>query len=248
MSWQQKEEFLQTANKTLKVKSAPGGITGTLRATMTNGKITHDVHVQSIDEQKAEFRGDRGTELNFRDTYKFNIAAWKLGQLLGLEDMIPPSVERKFQGKTSALTWWVDEVVADELSRKKEKMEPPDLDDWNLHMYKVRVFDQLIYNTDRNVHNLLTDKSWHMWMIDHTRAFRLAHTLQNKANLVKCDKTLFEKLKGLDQAVLEKELMPFVRKEEIKSMMIRRDLIVKFFEDEIKQKGEGAILYTIAKK
>jgi hypothetical protein len=48
---------------------------------------------------------------------------------------------------------------------------------------------------------------------------------------------LLAKLKGLDQATLEKELMPYVSKEEIKGLLARRDLIVKFFE----KKGESAL-------
>jgi len=40
-------------------------------------------------------------------------------------------------------------------------------------MWVVRLFDQLIYNTDRNLGNLLIDKSWRLWMIDHTRAFKV---------------------------------------------------------------------------
>ena len=39
-------------------------------------------------------------------------------------------------------------------------------------MWVVRLFDQLIYNTDRNLGNLLIDKDWRLWMIDHTRAFK----------------------------------------------------------------------------
>jgi hypothetical protein len=37
----------------------------------------------------------------------------------------------------------------------------------------MRVFDQLIYNTDRNTGNVLYDTGWRLWGIDHTRAFRV---------------------------------------------------------------------------
>lgn len=247
LSREQKEEFLRTA-KIIKMKPAPGGVTGTLRATLSDGKFTHDAHVQSIDEQKTEFKSDRGGELNFRDTYKFNIGAWKLARILGLDDMIPPSVERKVNGKTSAVTWWIDDVMADEAQRRKQHLEPPNQEAWNLQMYRVRVFDQLIYNTDRNLGNLLTDKNWKMWMIDHTRAFRLSRSLHNQANLVKCEKSLFEKLKALDEPSLERSLLPYVRKAEIKSLVARRDLIVAFFESQIKEKGESATLYSLDSK
>ena len=37
----------------------------------------------------------------------------------------------------------------------------------------LRIFDELIQNRDRNTGNLLWTTDWKMWMIDHTRAFRL---------------------------------------------------------------------------
>src|SRR4051812_27324848 len=87
-----KEEFLRTA-QVLESKTAAKGITGTLRATLTDGSTTHDASIQRINEEKAKFEGATTTEMNFRDTWKFNIAAYRLGRMLGLGHMIPPSVE-----------------------------------------------------------------------------------------------------------------------------------------------------------
>ena len=39
-------------------------------------------------------------------------------------------------------------------------------------MQIVRLFDQLIYNIDRNLGNLMITNDWTIWAIDHTRAFR----------------------------------------------------------------------------
>lgn len=77
---------------------------------MSDGAMEHEAHIQSIDEAKVRFEGVTGTEINFPDTYKFNVAAYRLAKLLGL-DMIPPSIERKVAGKSSAVTWWVDDVI-----------------------------------------------------------------------------------------------------------------------------------------
>ena len=145
---------------------------------MTDGTIEHDAHVQSIDESKTVFQGDRGTEMNFRDTWKFNVAGYRLARILGL-DMVPPSIERNVRGTHSAVTWWVDNSMM-EVDRMKKHIEAPDKDSWNREMYVVRVFDQLIYNTDRNLQNLLIDADFHIWMIDHTRAFRHAHHAARK--------------------------------------------------------------------
>jgi len=237
---EQIEQFLQTA-KVVKIKELSVGVTSSRRATLTDGTTTHDAHVQSIDESKAKFEGTRGTEMNFRDTWKFNVAAYKLGQILGIADMIPPSVDRKVNGTSCAVTWWIDNSMM-ESDRKKKSLESTDKDAWNREMYVVRVFDQLIYNTDRNLGNLLIDPDWHIWMIDHTRAFRLYNTLQDQKNLVLCDRKLLAKLRTLDAPML-KPLKPYIGDGEIKGVLGRRDKIVKFFDDQIAQKGEGEIMY-----
>src|SRR5690242_13786345 len=234
---EQKEEFLRTA-KISTEKSAKKGITDTQRVTLTDGKLTHDASVQRIDEHKDVFQGQDGTtEFNFKDSYKFNIAAWKLARLLGIDDMMPPYVDRKFKGDNASFSWWVDDVMMDEEDRSKKHVTAPNLDAWNQEMYVVRVFDQLINNTDRNLGNLLIDKNWHIWIIDHSRTFRTRRDLRNAKNLVQCDRSLLAKMKALDEPTLKKELAPYVNSEEIKGLLARRDLIVKFFGS----KGESAL-------
>ena len=238
----QMEEFLRTA-KVVETKRTAIGITGSLRAKMTDGVMTHDAHIQTIDEAKQSYTTDRGTEINFRDSWKYNIAAYRIDKLLDL-NMIPVSVDRNVPGiGRAAVTWWVDDVLMDEVTRHKKKVEPPDQMDWNRQMYIVRVFDQLIYNTDRNLQNLLMTKDWRLWMIDHTRAFRMHKGLKEKKNLVQCDRRLFEALKRLDREAVERECKPYLTTPEINGMLARRDLIVKYFEDEVARKGESAVLY-----
>jgi hypothetical protein len=204
---------------------------------------THDAHIQSIDEAKHSMQTATGTEINFRDSWKYNIAAYRLDKLLDL-NMIPVSIERNIPGiGTAALTWWVDDVLMDEVTRHKKKIEPPNQLDWNRQMYLVRVFDQLIYNTDRNLQNLLMTKDWRLWMIDHTRAFRLHKGLKEQKNLVQCDRKLLEALKRLDRAAIERECKPYLTPPEITGMLARRDVIVKFFENQIATRGETQVLY-----
>ena len=240
LSYEQMEHFLQTA-KIVGMKDLGIGVTNSQRAKLSDGSINHDAHVQYIDEAKTVFQGDRGTEMNFRDTWKFNVAASRLSRILGLDDMIPVSVERKVNGKSAAVTWWIDDSMM-EIDRLKKKLEAPDKDRWNREMYVVRVFDQLIYNTDRTLQNLMIDKDWRIWMIDHTRAFRLYLTLREKKDLVKCDRALLEKLGTLNAEML-KPLKPYLNDGEIKGLLGRRDKIVKFFDDEVKAKGEAAVIY-----
>ena len=90
------------------------GINNTRRATLSDGRITHDAHIQTVDISKTVFQPARGpAELNFKDTYRYNIAAYRLARLLGLNH-VPVSVERRLGRDLAAVTWWVDDVLMDE--------------------------------------------------------------------------------------------------------------------------------------
>lgn len=229
------EEFLRTA-KVVSTKTLGTGITNSKKAVLESGTLRHDAHVQTVDEQQREFQGRRGAELNFRDSWRYNVAAYKLDRLLDLR-MTPVSVERKVGGSTGAVTWWVDDVLMDETKRLKEKTPPPDPHLWNCQMFVVRVFDQLISNTDRNTGNLVIDKDWRLWMIDHTRAFRTSRELLNQKNLDKCRRDLLPRLKALNEEQLKQELKGYLTGEEIKALLARRDAIVAHFA----ARGEDAL-------
>ena len=97
---EQIKQFLLTA-KVVHSQEAKKGITHTSRLTLSDGTITHDASFQPIDEHKTKMELASGTELNFVDSYKYNIAAYALAELLGMDDMLPVYVERKWQGNTA---------------------------------------------------------------------------------------------------------------------------------------------------
>ena len=156
LSDDQIEAFLRDA-KVVKTKSVGKGVTGTLRATMTDGTLTHDAQIQQIEEKKTQFEAAGAAEFNFEDSWRFNVAAYRVDRLIGLQ-MVPVTVSRKWKSAPAAFTWWIDDVMMDEGKRLKDKTQPPDSGLWNEQMQMVRVFDQLIYNVDRNMGNLLIGK------------------------------------------------------------------------------------------
>jgi len=222
------EKFLREATF-VKTRSAGKGVTNSVRATMTDGTLTHDVHIQTVDEQKTTGPGPRGLELNFRDSWRYNVAAYRLDRLIGL-NIVPVSVERSYRTKSAASTWWVDDVLMDEKARLDKKIQPQSPGIWVETMQMVRVFDQLIYNVDRNMGNLLITTDWHVWAIDHTRAFRLHKTLAKPEHVARCDRGVFERLKHLDKEVLERELGEYLTGWERDAVLARRDEIVKIIE------------------
>ena len=236
----QMEQFLLNA-RIAAIKPIEKGITHTFRMTLTDGRMYHDAHVQQIDVYKPEYRSKEGVEKNFSDTYKYNVAAYRLDKLLDL-NMVPVCVYRVIDGKPSAVDWWVDDVMFDEEGRRDKNVDPPDLNYWGRQLNDVRDFDQLIYNVDRNQGNLLIDKEWRVWAIDHSRAFRTLPTLRDPNILRRISTKLLQHMKSLTEQDLEANLTPFISKDAIEALLARRDLLVKFFENQITQKGSDVVL------
>jgi hypothetical protein len=238
----QKREFLLTA-EVIRYRQSSKGITNPYQLTLSDGKVTHDASFQSINERRSWKELSRGGEANFVDSYLYNLAAYELSKLVGLEDMLPVTVERKWRGRTGSLTWWLPVQMS--IGEKEDNnIHAPDLLAWNSAMYKVRVFTQLIYDTDRsNPNNILIGKDWEVYMIDFSRAFRLYHDLRNPEDLVYCCRELLEKLRALDAEEVEAKLGKYLNDMEVEGIMKRRDKIVDYFEKRIAEKGEGAVLY-----
>ncbi len=238
---EQIKQFLLTA-KVVSSHDAKKGITHTLRLTLSDGTVTHDASFQPIDEHKSSKQLGMGTELNFVDSYKYNIAAYALAELIGMDDIVPVYVERKWEGNTGSLSWWLP-VKMDEVERHKQKLTAPDADAWNNQMYKVRVFDQLVADTDVNLTNVLIGENWQIWRIDFGRAFRLNKDLKEPKDLVRCDRQLLEKMKALDANALTEKTKHYLTKDEVKAVMARRDKMVAHFQKLIAEKGENEVLY-----
>ena len=241
---EQMEHFLLTA-RVMSERPIEAGITRTKRITLSDGQFTHDAHVQTIDIYKTVFRSTEGkVERNFRDSYKFNIAAYQIAKILDL-DMVPVCVYRVIDDKPAAVDWWVDDVMFDEEGRRKKEAEPPDLNYWSRQLNAMRNFDQLIANEDRNQGNLLIDKNWRVWAIDHSRSFRDTPVPLDPKVLKRISTKMLNSLKNLNQQTLETNLFPWVTKEDIQALLARRDWIVKFFESEINQKGAETVLLDL---
>jgi hypothetical protein len=157
------------------------------RLTLSDGISTHDAVFKNSDQHEAAVELATGaTESNFVDSYKYDIAAYLLAELLAMDDTLPVTVERKWQGASGALSWWLPGIMNASEGLKRQT-PPPDPEALDRQMYKIRVFDELIYDTDANLTNMLIGPRWQLWRIDFGRAFRQNKKLQNPKNLVRCD-------------------------------------------------------------
>ena len=233
------EAFLLQA-KIVDIREAGDGVTGSQRATLTDGVRTHDVHIQSVDVMKTVFKAGRHTEFNFKDTYRFNIAGYRLARLLGIHT-VPMSVERTVNGNDAAVTWWVDDVQMDEEARLTRKTMGPNAVRTSNQFQLMYIWDELIQNRDRNQGNILWTNDWTMWMIDHTRAFRLEDELMKPEELRRIDRGLLARLKALTKDSVAKAVAGSLQQSEQKAVLQRRDRIVKLFEERVAKVGAAAV-------
>jgi hypothetical protein len=220
------EQFLKTA-RIVKTEDVGTGVTLPVRAYFALGGLAGSAIVKAIDE------GLRAPRL---DSYRSEVAGYQLDRLLEL-DMVPPTVARDIDGQPRSVQLWADNCR----SLKKIAGEArPDVDAWNRQVYRMRVFDNLIVNVDRNEGNMLVDPAWNIILIDHSRAFD-GRREDLPFAMTKIDRAFFEKLKALDKKALQQRLRPWVAFG-VDPILKQRDRIVKHFETLIAQQGEANVI------
>jgi hypothetical protein len=125
------EEFLRLG-KIGAQQHIPKGVTLPRRATLEYQGLQHDAAIQTVDISRTEFRTATAVELNFRDSWMYNVAGYELAKILEL-NMVPPYVERSVGGQSASLSWWVDDSMM-EADRKHRRLDAPDVDAWNQQM------------------------------------------------------------------------------------------------------------------
>lgn len=235
------EHFLRTA-RVVRARGLDKGVTRPVRLTLSDGTLTHDAVFQAVDERRSVFQPARGRpEVNFVDSWRYNIAAYRLATVLGLGDMIPVTVEYRWNRKQGALSWWMDSLM-DESVRLKKGVKPPDQTAWNQDMHRLRVFTELVHDTDRNLGNVLISPEWRVLMIDFTRAFRLWNEIRPD-ELLQCDRRLLAALERLTLDEVTRATEDYLTNPEAEAVLRRRDLIVAHFRRLIAERGEGQVLY-----
>ena len=133
--------------------------------------------------------------------------------------------------------------MMDDQERFLRNIQPPNQEEWIRQIYKLRVFNLLVADTDPNLTNILIDNNWKIWRIDFTRAFRLQKEPQIPNDLQRCDGRLFQKLKAIDESEVAARTKKYLTDPEVEAVMARREKIVAHFQKLIAEKGEKTVLY-----
>ena len=202
----------------------------------------------------ALWKNPLGQQLGFEESWKWEIASYRLDRLLGLH-MIPVTVERDFQGKPGSCQLWVDDTISME-ERREKKISPPSdkVVRFTRAAYLQHAFDNLICNVDRRAGNVLVTEDWRCILIDHSRTFRTQKEYTGNLlfidrnpedlNLMKeLPEAFVQKLRDLNKRMVLEAVGPYLTKKEVRAMLKRRDLIVQVIDARIQKYGKAAIIY-----
>jgi len=191
----------------------------------------------------------------YKETWKGEVAAYRLSRHLGL-DMVPPTVEREFQGSRGSCQLWVDSWnTLETILGKKIKTPGPKVNGFFRALFLQRAFDNLIANEDRHQRNYLIMEDWRMILIDHSRSFRTTKKFTTKLiydekfkegpNFIMAElpRAFVDAMKALTPEAIRQVVGEYLTDEEIKATMARRDLIIAWLDKRIAELGEAKVLY-----
>lgn len=204
--------------------------------------------------RNALWKNPEGRQKGFLEGWEWEIAAYRLDKHLGL-NMVPPTVEKRFQGNRGSCQLWIDAWIS--LKDKYEqniKIPSYKVFYWNRALFLQRAFDNLIANDDRHQNQYLITKDWRMILIDHSRSFRTTKKFTKKLiydekykegpRLMKqLPRAFYEKLKALNSELIKNMVGEYLTDKEIEAVLIRKDLIIKWLDKRIKKLGEDKVLY-----
>lgn len=217
------EQWLEQA-EVVSTEELDTGITNPHRVTLRKD----GVELRAVFKQLSTDFGiqNRSRAMNESDRFEYELAAYKLDRLLGL-DMVPVTVPRTIKSRRGVLQFWVDDSIN---LRKmvEQKLQPTGWCDTEPQYNLMNVFDVLIHNTDRTQENALFTQEWMLVLIDHTRAFPTFS--KNPVLLyrgeVQVPPALAARLMTLNREMLQEALGPYLHRWQIDALLKRRDQLL----------------------
>ena len=230
------EDFLRTA-EIVRSQTPKEGVTGgTTHVLFKPGGLAAGGAVRNLGP---------GMKEGYFESYKSEIAAYKLDRMLQL-DMVPPTVARTYQNQAVSIQLWSENTRMWK-QLQEQKIAPPATTEMTRQFSRQKVFDDLVANIDENATNMLFDPAWNIIKIDHSRAFTNVMTqpfvvgLAGGKGVTRIDRDFLDRLRTLDKASLNKEIGNYVEGGAVDAILRRRDFIVKGFEKLIAKSGEAQV-------
>lgn len=236
------EFFLATA-EIVSSEKIDIGITRPQRLKLTDGDSNMKAVWKTVEIYRPRQKmGNGRVQLGFRDSYRSEIAAYRLSVLLDL-GIVPPTVERIIENEPGSMQLWMENCIT-ELERKMSHLHAPDVEAWNQQMATVRLFHQLIHDTDfNNINNILVTDDFRVWIVDSSRGFYLDRELRNEEALNRFSRSLLDRLQTIDKKELKHAMGGWLSGTQIKALLHRRNQILDLADRRVAELGEDAVLF-----
>jgi hypothetical protein len=215
------------SGKVLRLETVPIGVTRPQRAVLAPGGPAAQFAWKPL--APAVRNG-------YRESYKAEIAAYLLDRLLDLH-MVPPVVEREVNGTTGAAVYWIEQTKPWDKDHPPQGPEPG----WSRQVSTMKLFDQLIANSDRNQGNLLYDDGGHVFLIDHSRAFTSKPDLAGLSAPQQYDRDLWLRMAALTRQDVDAVVGAWLTPLQIECLLERRDKMAKQITRLLRERGERLV-------
>jgi hypothetical protein len=212
-------ERILREGKVVSSREVGQGISGAVRMRLRLAEAEVQAVFKSAEMRFEGYSFHREKAKTYRDSWRHEIAAYELDRLLGLR-LVPPTVERKLGGERGSLQAWAERP----LDRFGQGPPPADPGRAETYLHAQRLFDYLIFNTDRHARNVLFGPDWRPVAIDQSIAFH--PFVRPYRPLYRFPSGPVEALERLDPRVLQERLGRYLEKDEIQGLLERRSRVL----------------------
>ena len=229
-------EFLLTA-RVVEETTIGTGINRSRKVMLEKDGVRAHAIFREVDVTRRDARVGGLFFRTFRDSFLFEPAAYQLALRLGITN-VPPVVRRRVGGRDGSMQGWVEDI----LDEKGEGFKPPSVSVWIRQLRDMILFDNLIYNVDRNASNILVSSDYTLVMIDHTRGFQEKAGIMDPDRLTHVNRDTWEKFKNLTEQDMRDAVRPYLAPQEMNPLVRRHEAIIEHFEALIEERGEGSVV------
>lgn len=214
-------------------KGAVGGRTEPWIVTLRDGVVTHRAIFKHMDEQRPKL---------IPDSYKYELAAYELTKLLGVQ-FVPPVVAREIEGRKGSLQIFLEDCIS-ERDRIRNKLEPPNPAAFADAKEDIKILENLTSDKCLDTKDMYVHKeTYRICRVDFSEAFWPTAELLPNCEFTRCSRKLFQGLLALDGQSIASNLSVYLNADEIDALAKRRNVIVEKIKKLIEIKGEEAVLF-----
>jgi len=226
------EAYLRTANVESIVIKESEGRTAPWEVTLDDGKV----------QRRARFKHVRRSRPHYLpDSYHYEIAAYELTKLLGIQT-IPPVVEREIKDTMGSLQLYVEGCFPLSDRRRHDKKSIANVK-FDKEIQGLSVLENLTYCVRDERDILVNEKTWHVCRVDFSEAFAPEINLIPGSEIIRCSRKLYEGLLSLDSDRVRSKLGSHLNEDEIGALLKRKDIVLEALNRLIKEKGEEEVLF-----